>query len=874
MDVFSADSSDWESESGSEEQEIDFLFSGHAQNILSRLEESIDKIDDFLSFEREFVHGDIVCSVVDSSGQTGRVISINMFVDLENVYEKIIKDINSKKLMKIRPFSVGDYVVHETWIGRVEKVVDCLSIVFDDGSKCKVTVVDPEKVVPVSPNVLEDSDYLYYPGQRVRVLPNVSKSAKWLCGNWRGNQNEGTVSGVDAGLVHVDWIASACIARGMNDSPCPPLSVQESRNLTLLSCFSHANWQLGDWSILPLAEHKGAMDRIFLHGTISENGFKTGNNGTKLEEIFAIVKTKTKVDVAWQDGSCSLGLDSQNLLPVGVVNAHEFWPGQFVLEKGTCENSKRWGVVLCADAKERTVKVQWRNAFVNETKYMVETVSAYELVEHPDYSFCYGDVVFRVAQGDHNQADKSLVKTETSLDTESALCYLSCVGIITGFEDGDVEVKWATGISTKVAPHEIYRVEKYEHPATAPAPLEENSEELNQETSALGEQSCNGKDLVNSDTAAENSREYSFSLPQAAIGLFTSIASSFLETFGSTSGQVSTNRKEHELEPEACNLCVAPDSSELQPFETANSEQEVEEDDENKDITFPRAVQNPDQFKQFDMVSDSSDHHFLNESKALVLSQMKRSWLKKVREEWRILENNLPETIYVRIYEDRMDLLRAALVGAPGTPYHDGLFFFDIFLPPEYPNEPPLVNYNSGGLRLNPNLYESGKVCLSLLNTWTGSGTEVWNPNSTLLQVLLSLQALVLNEKPYFNEAGYDKQVGRAEGEKNSVNYNESAFLLSSKSMLYILHKPPKHFEELVKEHFSKRSRFILSACKAYMEGAPVGCAFEEEEDEGENAKGSSTGFKIMLGKLFPKLVEAFSEKGIDCSQFTGAAEK
>lgn len=104
-----------------------------------------------------------------------------------------------------------------------------------------------------------------------------------------------------------------------------------------------------------------------------------------------------------------------------------------------------------------------------------------------------------------------------------------------------------------------------------------------------------------------------------------------------------------------------------------------------------------------------------------------------------------------------------------------------------------LVHYNSGGLRLNPNLYESGKVCLSLLNTWTGTGTEAWNPeSSTILQVLLSLQALVLNDKPYFNEAGYDKQVGKIEGEKNSITYNENAFLLSLKSMLYVLNNPPK----------------------------------------------------------------------------------
>lgn len=51
---------------------------------------------------------------------------------------------------------------------------------------------------------------------------------------------------------------------------------------------------------------------------------------------------------------------------------------------------------------------------------------------------------------------------------------------------------------------------------------------------------------------------------------------------------------------------------------------------------------------------------------------------------------NSTEGIFVRAYEERMDLFRAAIIGAPGTPYHDGIFFFDIFLPPQYPNEPPV----------------------------------------------------------------------------------------------------------------------------------------------------------------------------------------
>ena len=90
-------------------------------------------------------------------------------------------------------------------------------------------------------------------------------------------------------------------------------------------------------------------------------------------------------------------------------------------------------------------------------------------------------------------------------------------------------------------------------------------------------------------------------------------------------------------------------------------------------------------------------------------------------------------------------------------------------------------------------MYEEGKVCLSLLNTWTGRGNEVWDPStSSILQVLVSLQGLVLNAKPYFNEAGYDKQVGTAEGEKNSLSYNENTFLLNCKMMMYLMRRPPK----------------------------------------------------------------------------------
>ena len=44
------------------------------------------------------------------------------------------------------------------------------------------------------------------------------------------------------------------------------------------------------------------------------------------------------------------------------------------------------------------------------------------------------------------------------------------------------------------------------------------------------------------------------------------------------------------------------------------------------------------------------------------------------------------------------------------------------------------------------------QVCLSLLGTWTGKGTEQWTKASNLLQLFISIQSLVLNSTPYYNE--------------------------------------------------------------------------------------------------------------------------
>lgn len=103
------------------------------------------------------------------------------------------------------------------------------------------------------------------------------------------------------------------------------------------------------------------------------------------------------------------------------------------------------------------------------------------------------------------------------------------------------------------------------------------------------------------------------------------------------------------------------------------------------------------------------------------------------------------------------------------------------------------MKYHSGGLKINPNLYKNGYVWLSLVNTWKGGQTERWIPGGlTMLQVLVSIQGLILNTKPYFNEPRYDLSSGTVQGEKLALNYNENVLLSSLKTMVYTMKKKPK----------------------------------------------------------------------------------
>jgi ubiquitin-conjugating enzyme E2 O len=97
-------------------------------------------------------------------------------------------------------------------------------------------------------------------------------------------------------------------------------------------------------------------------------------------------------------------------------------------------------------------------------------------------------------------------------------------------------------------------------------------------------------------------------------------------------------------------------------------------------------------------------------------------------------------------------------------------------------------------------IYREGKVCLSLLGTWhSHNNTESWTRQSTLLQLFLSIQSLVLVARPYYNEAGFGAQVGLEDASVNERLYSERAYFLSRGFVKYALENPVEGLDEELK---------------------------------------------------------------------------
>ncbi|KAK3121181.1 hypothetical protein QOZ80_8BG0647720 [Eleusine coracana subsp. coracana] len=754
--------------------------------------------------------GRVVARASDGGGgQVGAVMSTATALDLSDEDGVVVANgVPPAEVRRVRELCLGDYVVVASgWLGRVFKVFLDVDVLFDGGAAVCRVMHADSKQM----RTLQKDCLSRRTNSRFypgqRVVDGIGGDV-FCSALWlKGNWKPSNVEGT-VSKVHTSAVLVHWVASSLSSSTSHVKKPPPAYQLIDNVTFFCPGDELSSWSV---------GDRCFFRNTCSSSTNAVVGNNPLFERAMRVTNTHTTVDVAWQDGSRQRGLPSASLIPTVALNW--FFPGQRVVVHhvpagADDDNVNRVGVVRSFSCEDRTVRVA-----VEECAAEME-FSAYDLKSHDAF---YGNIAVRRRQ--------PMMYGGNNLSWVGKVVDLPC--------DDDVQVKWGDGTTSKVSLDEIVVVK---HTYVS---------EMLQE---IGHREATSSAANALYSVTVRMTKWVGAFVQAMFRLVTSKV------------LVQDTRYQEAAMAEATSWL---------DDEIAGTDDKEEGTSDVVGEGLPKANAKDEifNFGQFDVVQSPSDHHYIDTKEMQGISGLSRKWTKRVHKEWKILKNDLPAgTIYVRAFEDRTDLLRVAMVGAWGTPYHDGLFFFDLHLPSSYPDSPPQVSYHSFGLRVNPNLLESGMVCLSLLNTVNGNSTELWSPDSsTLLQVLVSIQGLVLTAHPYYNETGYAAHAGTPVGHRNELPCTENAYLLTLQTMLHLLRRPPLGFEDLVRDHFRRRGHHVLRACEAYLEG---GCLVGTLDAEGNATEASSAcpcsvGFYLALTNVVSRLVEAFMNIGAEgCEQF------
>ena len=169
---------------------------------------------------------------------------------------------------------------------------------------------------------------------------------------------------------------------------------------------------------------------------------------------------------------------------------------------------------------------------------------------------------------------------------------------------------------------------------------------------------------------------------------------------------------------------------------------------------------------------------------------------------------------------DETDLLKgyALIIGPSDTPYYGGYYLFEFKFTNDYPYKPPTVNFHTNGenIRFNPNLYKCGKVCISLLNTWSG---EQWTSCQTISTILLTL-CTILSNNPLLNEPGITKTHADLQNYNKIIEYSNINIAICDIVNKHIqIFKPQFNvFYTIIKNHFINNYEDLVKRCNENIE--------------------------------------------------------
>lgn len=798
-----------------------------------------------------------------------------------------IRNVPAAELTNVHEFARGTVFVYGDWVGRVETVYSDVAIKLSNNS---VVVVE-------NPDELEQDDAtLDRPsvGDTVRTKKGNLRRGRWKYGAFDPHiRPEGVVVETRTVEIDVQWLARSIPAHTVAlAAPEPPTTLGrdelDSSNLyryDASGCVAET---------LPLAAN--GKDRAFLvadvavgdrvifqdlaGAAVKYDGTRTLPNGypqgklTRIPRtdslgydlnVFLVMQTHTKVTVQWQDLSVTEDLSISFIVNPNIDDDTEVWPGEVVASRDgrdPTSSDEVWttkpaklGVVQAVKSRDRIAQVRWfknpsiefigstllPGATTGELEEQSEEVSLYDIYSSPAVTRRRNDFVLI-----HPSAIENLpeIRDVTGPNWFGEVVELGLDGKLT------VRLGAAKPIIDVKVPYEgvtlAYSSEMDNEPFNHDPFMDESEEEVDLsdfDSASFNEmwieyQGMDGEHPVGDeeDWSTEDEEESEDDDDDISMPDLEEIDDPSVETSGTTPEIKSPVPREEEP------MAPAPDTSEDSP----PIPQEVVEP----------LTEAPAAFAILDTFPPV-DHHYIRDPPIASPALMRR-----IAKEHKILSSSLPPNIFVRTWEARLDLIRVLIIGPNDTPYEDAPFVIDFHLHSDFPHSAPDAYFHSwtnGGGPVNPNLYEDGKICLSLLGTWhTDERNESWSPaKSTLLQILVSIMGLVLVKEPYYNEAGYDVHRAAPETKLSSALYTERAFFRARGFIHHALTNNvipfQRELEYLYHSKIEGAPRLLdkaVEAARAVVERSADGT----DEGERDGLRTVSLGAVVMLKRQVEKL--------------------
>ena len=866
--------------------------------------------------------------------------------------DNILHEVSATDLRFIEDYQVGDHVVYHDWLGVIEDVLEEVTVRLGNGSivvvkNVRVAVPGPVSMASSSKRNLarliskrrrrtlesaisSESQFAeaLHLGQLVSTTKANLRVGRWIYGHYDPSVSSiGTIISINIVNVDINWVSRNLYNPHKANQRRPSTTMDiddfdelfvyrkgrrpfESISSASLGNEHGCNIVVGDY--VNFRDVAGAAVKYSgqegIHGIFRRMPMHM-THGFDMN-AFLVIKTKMKVVVQWQDASTSEE-EATSLVPYLTIDGHDVWPGEIVTKNreevfghsdralnNNAANPMQVGVVQWTNANDRLTCVRWfsnpllmviggpeatvlHGSSLGELSTTETIVSMYEIFTHPALNKRRNSIVLlspillyrRVYQQPAPTLNRLRGNPTPDTMTE-ALEYIpvnSCFGEIIDLRlDGLLTVRLGL----------LDEVQDIQVSATDIITLLEGDIESAAHGHSMGEED-NGSSVSDSGTGSEDAMDVTFEYEGG-----TRLDNESGEEMWTTDDE----NLESPLEAPVNTLSNGHVSSEQIPSQQAEPIESKPHRSHQQDIKFTSYTSMPAQFELLDG-SAPSDHHFLTQSVTLTALLMRR-----IRKEHGILENSLPEGIWVRAWEDNLTLLRVLIIGPRGTPYSLAPFVIDFRFKADFPYSAPEAYFHSwtnGKGRINPNLYEDGTVCLSLLGTWPGmSRAEGWSENSSMLQVLVSLMGLVLVEEPFYSkskftlsimpvchcsifgikksvlgsyillitnvislidEAGFDVLVGGSDTRVNSTFYTEKALVTAKGFIVHaITHEVPA-MDPIInwlyksKENSPQLLRLVVRDCAILL-------ADRSADDETADAESSglmrlSAGAKLLLKK-------------------------